>query len=454
MLRASRGLRIERILGGRALRCAVFAAAAIAAAGVIAGLSVAPAIAIFRAFSPNSPWNHTAVPTAASNPYAGQFTDRPDTPLRLSGTPDNITYGAPVFFAQRGDPTAPVVVTQRDWLPEGDTAWDDHPVPVPIGVRPAPGPDGHLTIVSADRRTAWDFLGCTQAGPIGYVARVIVQWNLSGPGYSTESDETSARGSGAPLISTSLRAGEAVNGIRHALGLTVPRVSSSYVYPATHSDGRQGPSALKYGMRFVLRPDYPVAWDASVGVVNLIYALKTYGVYLVDQGADFEIDADFSRADIWQQAGLTEKTLDVSASDFRPAVIGTPPPIPTIVSQARRSNRPPPLRLEANKRTLRAGARLHLSGRVRGPRDGVTRVRIEAIARGRWRLLLRAQLRRSGRFGTGLRLKTVVNGSHSGRQDAGLVLRRLRLRAGSLLRLRARVRGVGHSNVVHVRIRR
>ena len=69
-------------------------------------------------------------------------------------------------------------------------------------------------------------------------------------------------------------------------------------------------------MRFVLRPDYPVPANASVGVVNVIYALKTYGVYLVDQGADFEIDADFTSPELWQQAGLSSKTLDITA--FRP----------------------------------------------------------------------------------------------------------------------------------------
>jgi hypothetical protein len=420
---------------------------------VIAGLPVASATAIFRAFSPASPWNHTAAPTASSNPWASQFTDRPGTPLRLSGTPDNITYGAPVFFAQRGDPTAPVIVAQPDWLPEGETAWDGRPVPVPIGIRPAPGGDGHLTVVSADHRTAWDFLGCTQAGPMGYVARVIVQWNLNGPGYSLGANETSARGSGAPLISSSLRAEEAVNGIRHALGFTVPRVSSSYVAPATHSDGRQGPNAITYGMRFVLRADYPVAANASVGVVNLVYALKTYGVYLVDQGADFEIDADFTHPGVWQQAGLNSKTLDIQPSDLRPAVPGTPPPIPTIFP-VKESNHPPTVRLRANRRPLRVGSRLRVSGRVRGQLIGLAHVHVDLFASGKWRYLLGANLKRDGRFAAGARLRRALRHGRLGDGRGGLVLRHLHLQGAGSLRLRATVRGSQHSNVIHVRIRR
>src|SRR3954462_5123116 len=180
MLRA-RGRRDDSTLGRRALRRVPALALAVLVAALAAGLAATEASAIFRAFTPQSPWNQTAVATESSNPYASQFTDHPGLPLRFSGTPDNLTYAAPIFFAQRADPTAPVVVTQPDWLPDGETGWDERPVPVPMGVRPAPGADGHLTVVSADRRTAWDFLGCTQAGPLGYVARVVVQWDLNGP---------------------------------------------------------------------------------------------------------------------------------------------------------------------------------------------------------------------------------------------------------------------------------
>jgi hypothetical protein len=428
--------------------------AALAAAFVIGGLAATQATAIFRAFSPSSPWNHTAVPTASSNPYASQFTDRPNLPVGFSGTPDNITYGAPIFFAQSGDPTAPVVVTQRDWLPDGETGWDGRPVPVPLGVKPAPGGDGHLTVVSANRRTAWDFLGCTQAGTMGYVARVIVQWNLNGPGYSMEDRETSARGSGAPLISSSLRADEALNGIQHALGFTVPRVSSSYVLPATHSDGKQGPNALKYGMRFVLRPDYPVPAKAGIGVLNVIFALKTYGVYLVDQGADFEMDADFTHADVWQQAGLSQKSLDIHASDMRPAELGTPPPIPMIVSPVNESSRPPTVRLRANRRPIRVGSRLHVSGLVRGELVGFERVRVEAFTRGAWRYMLGARVKANGRFAAGARLERATPSKPVVRRDGRLVLRHLHVSSGSLLRLRAIARGFGRSKVIRVRLRR
>ena len=439
----------ERNPWRRAPWCAVVTVAAVTAVGFAAP----PADAIFRAFSSSSPWNQTAVPTDDSNPWAGQFSDRPAVPMLVSGTPDTPTYSAPVFFAQRGDPTAPVFVTQRDWLPDGDTEWDGRPIPVPSGVRPAPGEDGHLTVVSADRRTAWDFFGCTVAGTGGYVTRVVVQWNLTGPGYSRQDPETSARGSGAPLISTSLRAEEALKGFQHALGISVPRVSSDYVHPATHSDGKQGPDALKYGTRFVLRRDYPVAANAGPGVINVIYALKLYGVFVVDQGADFEIDADFTHGSLWQQAGISSKSFDFTAADFRPAEPGTPPPIPTVVAPAKESAQTKRISLHGNRKTVRVGRRVHLFGKVKADLIGDERVELEAFTRGRWRYLMEARVRAGGKFTALSRLRAGFRGGRRGRPVRGLKVRRLHLGSVRRLHVRALVPRIGRSRSVVLKLR-
>jgi hypothetical protein len=374
--------------------------------------------------------------------------------MRISGTPDNPTYAAPIFFAQRGDPVAPVFVTKPDWLPDGDTKWDGRPVPVPAGVRPAQGADGHLTVVSADRRTAWDFFGCTVAGPDGYITGVIVQWDLTGPGYSAQDNQTSARGSGTPLISTSLRAEEAIKGFQHALGISVPRVSSDYLSPATHSDGNQGPNTLEYGMRFVLRPAYPQPANASVGVVNVIYALKIYGVFVVDQGADFEIDADSTHATTWQQAGLGEKTFGLTASDFRPAVPGAPPPLPTINAPANQASWPNRISLHGNRRVVRVGRRVHLYGKVKANLVGDERVVFEALTRGRWRYMTETKVKRRGTFNVTARLGRVAGRAARERPKGMLRLRRLHLGSRRQVKVRALVSRVGRSPSVLIRLGR
>jgi hypothetical protein len=401
-------------------------------------LATAPCALAWRAFSDTSPWNRPAAreSIAATNPYANDFAGSPGFTMKLSGTPDNPRFASPIYFAQPGDPVASITLGSTGWSPRGSTRWDGQPIPVPTGVTPASGSDGHLVVVSADRRTAWEFWRCTAAGPAGYAAEVVTQWDLTGPGYAPEGHSNSARGSGAPLISTTLRADEALNGIDHALGITVPSVSSDYVFPpATHSDGDAGSGAIEYGMLFVLRPDYQAPPGASIGVRNVVRALKAYGAYVVDQGADFEMDADFTHPELWAQTGLKYSPFNFTAADFRPAKAGPPgppPPEEATLAPMRQRKR---VTLSVNRRRVKPGNRLRVKGRVRGPDAGKARVRIMLHAGSRrWRCLKRESVRADGKFATRPRLR----------------LKR-RVRA---IRLRAVVKRFGRSKVVRVRVRR
>jgi hypothetical protein len=307
------------------------------AAAVLIGTSaasVSPASAAWRAFAPTSVWNVPAAQKGAiatSNPYAAEFTSYSST-LEVSGVGSN-QWAKPVYFATPGDP-ARTGVDVNGW-PQGDIRYDGGPIPVPPGLAAATGSDGHVTIVSADRTKAWDMWRCKQQNGApcteqnvlasGFRAEVIVQWDLNGSGVPGDtSDNTSARGSGTPLIPTTLRADEALGGIDHALGLTIPNVARSYVYPATHSDG--GAGSVQYGTLFVLRSDFPVPANASLGARNIITALKTYGAYVVDQGASMQLDGDSTRPDLWSQAGLSgTPSLPVHASDWRLVNVGAAP---------------------------------------------------------------------------------------------------------------------------------
>ena len=272
----------------------------------------------------NVPANQKGAPTAG-NPFAAQFVSYSSS-LEISGIPGSGSggeYAKPTYFAKPGDPVASVLVAEPTWV-KGDIRWDGQPIPVPVGVEPAPGSDGHLTIVSADRRTAWEMWRCTKADASGYETVTISQWDLTGTGVPSDpNDNSSARGSGTPLLPTTIRATEAISGINHALGITVPRVSNDYIYPpATHSDGSLGPDGIKYGMLFVLRADFPEPANATVGERNVIRALKTYGAYVVDQGASMELDADSTHPRAWEAAGLDANSLrSIGPSDFRQIIL-------------------------------------------------------------------------------------------------------------------------------------
>jgi hypothetical protein len=430
-------LRVPENSWVRPLRTAGWLAVLASLCAVGLGTTQTAVASSWRAFSADSPWNRPAAPESIgpSNPYASQFAPSAGFTMKISGTPQNPRFGSPVYFAQSGDPVAPVKLGSSGWSPRGSLRWNGQPIPAPAGVTPASGSDGHLVVVSADRRTAWEFWRCTAAGPSGYTTEVISQWDLTGPGYAPEGHSNSARASGTPLISTSLRAEEALYGIDHALGITVPSVSSSFAFPpATHSDGSAGPGAIQYGMLFVLRPDYQPPPGAPIGVRNVVRALKAYGAYVVDQGADFEIDADPTHPDLWAQTGLGYSPFDFTAADFRPARPGPPgPPPPDQQANASRA-RPPRVILRVGTHRVKRGRRLRIIGRVVGPDASAARVRLLLhTGRGRWRTVLRRPVRADGRFAARTRLR---------------VTRHVRA-----VRLRAVAKRFGRSNVVRVRIR-
>src|SRR5690349_8431504 len=95
------------------------------------GAATAAAAPVWRAFSPASPWNVPAAPTAPNNPFASQLAGSGGWTMKLSGTPDNPTYSSPIYFAAPGDPAAHVSIGQPSWSPSGVTKYDGKPVPVP-----------------------------------------------------------------------------------------------------------------------------------------------------------------------------------------------------------------------------------------------------------------------------------------------------------------------------------
>jgi hypothetical protein len=413
----------------RSVRAILFFAAA---AAVALGLAPARAGAAWRAFAPTSPWN---VPAAQKggisplNPFASQFTSYSSS-LEISGVAPDNKWGKPIFFAKPGDPEYGWT-DQNGWA-KGDIRYQGEPIPMPDGAHEATGSDGHLTIVTADRRYEYDMW---RADVSRRTAQTIVRFDLAGGGVPLDrSDNTSARGSGTPVIPTTVRADEALTGIDHALGLTVPGVAGDYLFPATHSDGKLGSNEVKYGMLFILRPDFPVAAGTSLGERNIIAALKTYGAYVVDQGASMGIDADSTHADIWSQAGmLGDSSMPIQAGDWRLVNVGSasaagPPPAP-------RAGRRVVLR--AARRSVRVGGRIGLRGQVRGGFSARARVRVMVHSGSRWVRMRKTALDGGGTFSTKVAPRNVRLGH--GRR---------------VLRILAVVNGVGRSNVVRVRVRR
>jgi hypothetical protein len=206
-----------------------------------------------------------------------------------------------IFYAKDGDPEYRWTDV-AGWVSGANIEYKGEPIPLPAGAHEATGSDGHLCIVSADRRKVWDFWRASVANK---TAECIVVWDTYGSGVADQL-VTSARGSGAPLINTVVRRTEDYT---HAAGITVPNVEHTFTHPpATHSDGRTA-NGLHYGDLYVLRSSFAIPAGANDHTASLIKQLRRYGAYIVDQGSSLQIDA---------QPGIDlPSRLPIKASDFR-----------------------------------------------------------------------------------------------------------------------------------------
>ena len=105
----------------------------------------------WRAFPKSSIWNRPASEkgTLVPNPYPDNLWLTYGNGLLVGGGPcgssdHDFEYRKPIYFAEPGDPvTTNITKTIPDWDPSGDLRWDGQPVPIPKGVQPAEGTDGH-----------------------------------------------------------------------------------------------------------------------------------------------------------------------------------------------------------------------------------------------------------------------------------------------------------------------
>jgi hypothetical protein len=344
--------------------------------------SVAPDVRLDAAcatyFNERSPWNKVAAtygsPVPIPSTWLPDFDSTNGTrPLDLANSWD---HGKAIFKATSFNPMDATFriadSTQCFDDPAGCAVWqptdpthrvadqtaaNPDRIPIPPSVR-CPGlptvdneHDRALSVISADGRTAWEFWHCTHAATFQepwYTAGVAAKWNLdpddptnSSLGYQDEglgkTGSTSARGSGTPLVTTTITPREAVRGIQHPLGLTVLTVTDAYVNPpASHTDGCSSCARLRYGMLFVLRSNFRPAQAPTIGELNIIDALKRYGAYVVDQGPAFELDGSPNEPTepaisgaLWAQAGVNLRAIGIRPSDLRYVPTpGSPPAVP------------------------------------------------------------------------------------------------------------------------------
>ena len=244
-----------------------------------------------RMFPADNPWNRDVssdpvdpasdvlIATCGANAQL-----HPDFGTTWNGGP----IGIPFVVVKGSQPRVPVTFDYDD---ESDAGPYPIPRDAPIEGGPSSNGDRHVLIVDSDN---WKLYELFDAHPVNGGER----WNAgSGAIFDLSSNAmrpagwTSADAAGLPILPGLVRYDEVVEQkeIRHALRFTCPTTRRAYVSPARHfASSRTDASQPPMGMRVRLKASIDISgYPANVQVI--LKALKTYGMFLADNGSSFYV---------------------------------------------------------------------------------------------------------------------------------------------------------------------
>jgi hypothetical protein len=269
-------------------------------------------------FPSNNPWNTdvSAAPVDADSATLiasiGLGTGlHPDFGTVYNGAPNGIPY----TVVPAGQAKVPV---SFDVPGESDPG----PYPIPPAAPVEAGSDAHVLVVDPANGRLYE-MGNSIRQNNG------ASWHAySGAVFDTTSNAlrpdgwTSADAAGLPIFPGLVRYDEVVahGAIHHALRFTVNNTRHAYVHPATHyASSYMGADRPPMGMRVRLKAAKDISgYPAHVQVI--LQALKTYGMFVADNGSDWYISgAPDSRWDDSELATLS----GIKGGDFEVVQMGT-----------------------------------------------------------------------------------------------------------------------------------
>ncbi len=280
-----------------------------------------PPTAPCEIFPADNPWN-TDISAYPVHPDSDVF-------VASIGADDNLhpDFGTTYAGAPNGIPYAEV----DDATPDRDVSFgyadesDPGPYPIPDDPPIEGGPDGdgdrHILLLQRDECRLYELFA---AHPVDDGA----SWRAgSGAIFDLTSNDlrpegwTSADAAGLPIFPGLVRYDEVAAGaIPHALRFTVSRSQRGYVHPATHyASDSDDPALPPMGLRLRMKADYDCSW-ASAEVRTICAALKTYGMFVADNGSDWFVSG--APDDRWDDDALGD-LKDVPGSAFE--VVDTGP---------------------------------------------------------------------------------------------------------------------------------
>jgi hypothetical protein len=273
----------------------------------------------------------------------GQQTDQ--TQADFYGIPYNVVHGNALTWTQvafySSDPSL-----SWDAAGEADCADGSHafvspctisapmlPIPAsPIvegGINSAademPYGDHHLVVLDADTCRLWETYHSYSPAAGTWNIYGAAGWDLRSNAWRP-ADWTSADAAGFPILPLLLRADEASSGtIAHAIRFTVNTSRTTYVWPARHEAGSTGSTnAPPMGQLFRLKSTFQIPSSYNVQSKAILQAMKTYGIYIADNGSDWYITGEPSAnwmdntfSEVQSVTGMNFEAVDITAITSR-----------------------------------------------------------------------------------------------------------------------------------------
>jgi hypothetical protein len=241
-------------------------------------------------FPADNPWN-TDISKAPVDPNSANIVSRIGAGTGLH--PDFGSGGIGIPYIVVAGSTPKVNVTFTAYGDESDPGPYPIPANAPVEGGSSSTGDRHVLVIDRDNQRLYE-LGN------GYY-NVDGSWNANcGAIFFLNSNNvrpggqpgwTSTDAAGLPIFPGLVRYDEASTGvIKHALRFTVAASRRAYVPPATHwASSDTNPNLAPMGARLRLKADYVIPDSYSKEVKAVLQALKTYGMFVADNGSNWFI---------------------------------------------------------------------------------------------------------------------------------------------------------------------
>ena len=305
----------------------------IAASAVALGLPARGGEAVWRPFSPESPWNRRIAPTAPADPASGEliadFASRGPLHVNIKD------WSIPTYFVDADRTPRHNVADSRPGV-YGEGFEFPRRIPIPDGAIPSPPAadgDNHLCIIDRAKHLEWDMwlarrdaAGNWSTG-LGAVVD-LADTGVSRPWFAVarEFDAHRARASGFPLVAGLMQPEEIEAGrIDHALVFAYDHCRTGFFVPPASTAQTTVPGTtytfgIPMGGRIQLDPRWDVEHSGLSAAGKVIArALQEYGAFCGDYAGGNVLYANNSPAALKAWEGLLRS--DELEAVFTPAMI-------------------------------------------------------------------------------------------------------------------------------------